>query len=953
MAQHKDILIYRRLLGYVKGMGWYFALAIVGYLLAAQAEILFAQTLGNLVDTFQPQEASANRADSAIWMPNITEWITWEPIIKFPVLILMIAFCRAIGAIVGEFLLSRVSFHVVHAVRCDLFNRLLVLPSSYFDRARQGNLSNRLTEIASNLRDTTTDVLKIAIQDGVKLLLIFYALIALNLLLTVIWLIFAPLVWMIVHYASKRFRQISRNIQSSMGDVTHLGQETVSAYKIIRAYGAEDQERARFFEASNFNRKQHLKMIATKASSTQFIQFLIAIALGLLVAVLFIPDIAGQMSSGQLVQYILLTGLLANPIKRLSDLNSRLQRGLAAADEIFQQMDHEVERDSGTYAVDQVEGRIEFKNVSFHYGTEGHEVLHDFSLLIEPGQTVAIVGSSGSGKTTLTELLMGFYEAQAGNILLDGKSIGEYTKRNLRNHIGIVSQDIYLFNTTLRENIAFGELADASDDQVADAIRRARVGEFLEELPDGLETVVGDRGSNLSQGQRQRVAIARALLKDAPILILDEATSALDAESEHHFQAALSEVMHRRTTLVIAHHLSTVENADKIIVLEHGRIVETGDHAQLIENGGRYANLFGTQHAKEASTLPVRSSSPTIEVHEPHDVNSRLVNAWYANTWWLRFFRPLSWMFRWLTQRRRVSYLKGDKQSWRAPVPVVVVGNITVGGTGKTPLTIWLAEWFLAQGKRVGIVSRGYPGKGPFPQIITDTSIVREVGDEAPFLAQRTNCPVVVDKSRVNAIKHLMESFDVDLILSDDGLQHLEMARDIEIVVLDGLRGLGNKQLLPSGPLREPQSRLKEVDWVVANGQATGLNANESVMQLTADSFVNVYTQEELSIEAWRKRFPGTVQAYAGLGNPRRFQSTLQELGISASIHFFSDHVTYRDRDFDLRPDDVVVITEKDWRKVQGLALPCREIWYLKVGVAFSKSVEERLASICREHGIL
>ena len=926
-AKGGDWAIYRRLLGYVADHKRWFLVAGVGFALAAGGEIGFAVVFGRVVDALNAPMRHY------VWL--------------FPAAMLALAVPRALGAIAGEYALSKVALHAIHAIRVQLFEKLLFLPSAFYDKSAQGALVNRMTFTAAQLRDTTTDSLKVLVADGLKVVTYLGAMLYFNWLLTLVFAVVAPLVGWIVRFASRRFRRLSTRIQDSMGDVTHVASEAVSGYREVKIFGGERYERQRFLAASEQNRRQNLKMAATKATSAQLIQLLAAAALSALVCLVFVP-VGGEMTPGMLATYLGLAGALANPIKKLSDINARLQRGLAAAEDIFAQLDQPPEQDAGRLDVERVAGELRFENVSFAYG-DRPAVLRDVSLTIAPGQTVALVGRSGAGKTTLASLIARFYAPTSGRILLDGKPLESYRLSCLRRQIALVTQNVTLFNDTLANNIAYGSLADAAAEDIQEAVRRAQAQAFVDELPQRLDTMVGDDGVLLSGGQRQRVAIARALLKDAPILILDEATSALDAVSEREVQAALEEVMQGRTTLVIAHRLSTIEKADVIAVVEGGNVVETGDHQSLMAAGGAYAELYRSQFEEAArdstAAAPVLQPAPI-----PASAFSPLVRAWYDGRLWPWLLMPAGALFAWVARRRRRRFLQGRSRCWQAPVPVVVVGNITAGGTGKTPLVVWLARWLAERGVRPGVVSRGYGGKASYPLSVVATTPASECGDEAALIARRARCPVVVDPNRVRAVQTLLATCAVDVVVADDGLQHYALGRSVEIAVLDGLRGVGNGLCLPAGPLREPVERLQDCDWVVANGTRTGLAEGESVMTAQATAFVNVATGERVAVaEFAAARRPLT--AIAGIGNPRRFEATLAGIGVKVPVRGFPDHHRFSMADLEVA-EGTIVVTEKDAEKIRHLGA-LRHCWYLEIDMRFAAPVDERLRAILCKGGVV
>ncbi len=735
-----------------------------------------------------------------------------------------------------------------------------------------------------------------------------------------------------------------------MGDVTHVASEAVQGYREVRTFGGSDYESERFNKVSQDNRRQSMKMVVTSSLATPAIQIMVSFALAGLVWLVLDPVFLANMSTGGVIAFITTGGLLAKPIRQLSEVVATVQKGLAAAEDIFDLFDEEVEKDAGKLEIDRVAGKVEFRNVEFGYQSNSKTVLKGISFTVNPGETVALVGRSGSGKSTLMSLIPRFYAPNSGEILIDGHPIDSFTLDNLREHIAIVSQQVTLFNDTVMRNIGYGTLHGASRDAVKGAAEKAYAWQFIEELDSGLDTIVGDDGVLLSGGQRQRLAIARAFLKDAPILILDEATSSLDMESERYIQSALEAVVQGRTTFIIAHRLSTIEKADRIFVIEEGQIVEEGCHEELLAKGGFYYQL----HAKDEIAESTPSTPKPITVgaqFETRKYNMRgagssfLVDAWYNDTLWVKAFAPLSYLYRLLASLRRSWLTK--RSVWKSPVPLIIVGNISVGGTGKSPLVIGIVQYLIELGLRPGVVSRGYgANSNHYPVEVTMTSSGAEVGDEPLMIYKRTGVPVVVDPDRVRAVKELISHHECDVVVSDDGLQHYALGRAIEIVVIDGVRGLGNGLCLPAGPLREPVSRLEEVDLVVINGEHSvprlGNAANSSMMQLKPVRLVNMTTGDGKPADSLGGK---TVHAVAGISHPERFFNTLNSLGIVVIPHEFPDHHAFTIEDVNFDDNIPVVMTEKDAVKLDIPGLPEGLYWYLEVEACFDLAKIDALLS--------
>ncbi|WP_217476135.1 lipid A export permease/ATP-binding protein MsbA [Stutzerimonas stutzeri] len=596
-TQQSSVTVYLRLLRYVIPYWGLFAISLVGFLLFAATQPMLGYMLKFFVD-------GLNNPDASLFaqVPHLNE-VRWLAQLKLlqavPLLIILIALMQGIGSFLGNFYLAKVSLGLVHDLRVALFNNTLTLPNRYFDSHNSGHLISRITYNVTMVTGAATDAIKVVVREGMTVIFLFATLLWMNWKLTLVMLAILPVIGFMVSSASKKFRKQSKKIQLAMGDVTHVASETIQGYRVVRSFGGEPYERARFLTASSENTAKQLRMVKTNAVYTPSLQLVIYSAMAVLMFLVLL--LRGDASAGDLVAYITLAGLLPKPIRQLSEVSSTIQKGVAGAESIFEQLDEEPEIDRGTLEREAVSGHLEVRNLDFVYPGTDKRVLHDINFTVEPGQMVALVGRSGSGKSTLANLIPRFYHHEAGQILLDGDDVESYTLRNLRRHIALVTQQVTLFNDTVANNIAYGDLAGAPLDDIRQAARDAYADEFIEQMPDGYQTLVGENGVLLSGGQRQRLAIARALLKNAPVLILDEATSALDTESERHIQGALDHVMKGRTTLVIAHRLSTIEKADLILVMEQGRIVERGTHAELLVANGAYARLHATQFKDEAT----------------------------------------------------------------------------------------------------------------------------------------------------------------------------------------------------------------------------------------------------------------------------------------------------------------------------------------------------------------
>jgi len=593
MSTPSSLKTYFRLLAYVRPYVGMFFISIAGFIIFASAQPMLVGVLKYFVDgLFDPGKAVLHG------VPFLDGLVLMQAV---PLMIIFIALWQGTGSFLGNFFLARVSLGLVHDLRLALFDKLLRLPNTWFDNHNSGRLISRITYDVTMVTGAVTEAIKVVIREGLTVTFLFSYLLWMNWKLTMVMVAILPLIALVVSKASRKFRKQARKIQAAMGDVTHVASETIHGYRVVRGFGGEEYESTRFQQASSDNTKKQLNMIRTVETYTPLLQLITHTALaGVLFLVLWLR---GDTGAGELVAYLTAAALLPKPIRQLSEINSTIQRGVAGAESIFSQLDEPSELDTGTIEREQVEGRITVRDLVFSYPGREHTVLNGLNFEIAPGQMVALVGRSGSGKSTLASLIPRFYSHEQGQILIDGIGVADYTLRNLRRHIALVTQQVTLFNGTIAENIAYGELASASRDEVVRVAEAANAREFIDRLPQGFDTLIGENGVTLSGGQRQRLAIARALLKDAPILILDEATSSLDSESERHIQDALEHATRGRTTLVIAHRLSTIERADLILVMDRGHIVERGTHTELLAAGGYYAKLhtiqFGNEEAGE------------------------------------------------------------------------------------------------------------------------------------------------------------------------------------------------------------------------------------------------------------------------------------------------------------------------------------------------------------------
>ncbi|RKR06366.1 lipid A export permease/ATP-binding protein MsbA [Kushneria sinocarnis] len=580
MKDNTSWALYKRLLKYVRPFWKAFVVALIGNAIYAGSSTLMARIMEYLTNGIQNPDADFRMV--------------------MPLLLIGIFIARGIGTFLGSYGMEYVARNVVHRLRVEVFDRLLHLPGRFFDQHSSGHLISRVTYHVEQVTGAATKALNVILQEGMLVVGLTIYLFWTNWKLMLVFMAVTPLIGGVVSYASRRFRRLSRRIQRSVGDVTHVASEAISGYRVVRMHGAQAYEYQRFHRASDYNRRQSLKEALTKAISAPVIQTLVAVSLAVLVWLALAPDLLGDMNAGEFVGFLTAASMMIKPIKSLTDINGLIQKGLAASQELFGLLDREPEPDHGDTDPGRVEGRVRMSGVGFRYGAELPEVLQDINLEVEPGEMVALVGRSGSGKTTLVNLLPRFYDITQGAITLDEIPLESFDLKALRRQIALVNQQVTLFNATVAENIAYG--IDSPDPEaVRAAAEAAYAEEFIERLPHGYDTVVGDNGVMLSGGQRQRIAIARAIFRDAPLLILDEATSALDTESERYIQQALERVCQGRTTFVIAHRLSTIERADRILVMDQGRIIEQGSHQQLLDQDGAYAALYRVQFQEEPS----------------------------------------------------------------------------------------------------------------------------------------------------------------------------------------------------------------------------------------------------------------------------------------------------------------------------------------------------------------
>ncbi|MGR3808520.1 lipid A ABC transporter ATP-binding protein/permease MsbA [Pasteurella testudinis] len=558
-----------------------------GLIVAAIALILNALTDAGLISMLKPLlDDGFGKAD--------TDFLK-----LMAVLVVVLIFLRGLSNFISTYCLAWVSGKVIMTMRRRLFKHMMYMPVSFFDKNSSGKLLSRITYDSEQVASSSSGALVTIVREGAYLLSLLGVMIYTSWQLSVVLFIIGPIIAVLIRMVSKHFRRLSKNMQTSMGELTSSAEQMLKGHKVVLSFGGQKVEEDRFNHVSNDMRRKGMKMMMASAISDPVVQIIASFALAVVLYLATMPSIMSQnLTAGAFT--VVFSSMLAmmKPLKSLTNVNAQFQRGMAACQTLFAIMDLPIENDNGKLNVEKVAGDVRFDNVSFHYEGKENNVLQDVSFTVKAGSTVALVGRSGSGKSTIANLVTRFYDIEQGEITLDGHNIKDYTLENLRTHCAVVSQQVHLFNDTVANNIAYAATEKYSREQIIEAARAAHALEFIENLPQGMDTEIGENGVMLSGGQRQRLAIARALLRNATVLILDEATSALDTESERAIQAAIDGLRHNRTIIVIAHRLSTIENADEILVIDHGRVVERGTHKQLLAAGNSYSQLHKLQFSQ-------------------------------------------------------------------------------------------------------------------------------------------------------------------------------------------------------------------------------------------------------------------------------------------------------------------------------------------------------------------
>ena len=973
--------VYRVLFAYINNKSICLILVLFGSLLSALAGPAVAGWFSWMIDfgsqlNLEPTPAIASTAQehapSSQPFANFEiSTVAWQWLESLRVeygaavvvwLLVPIMFLRAFGIMTTTMTQALVTVEVAHGLRQDLFRNLSKKTAYYFDTSDSDQIVSRLLYTAPRLSEPAIGLLITIVKSGIETLVIVISLLLLQWQLTAILFVSIPVVAPIVRAISKRLRRTNINQQRSMGVISRIVGEFVRGYKTVKIFQKEDGMRASFSDSSYGHARQQLRGLLLSAFSGPFMTVLFAC---LLASITYLALTDLSMTSGVFVQYILLCSLLYQSLRVFNGINLKLQTVRAAMSDLATDIVVAVESDEGTRVLEHFSGNISMRGVSFGYDAK-KPVLHEINLDIRPGSTVVLAGPNGSGKSTVLNLLCGFYKPDAGQVLFDGYPLDNLSLMSLRRHVALVSQDVMLFTGTIGDNLKLGRV-EATDEEVWQAIALVGLQEFIESLPNGIDTEVGSDGLAMSGGQRQRLSIARAVVSRAKCIVLDEATAALDVRAERLVTNNLAKLDFKPTIVAVAHRAVQLEMADQIIVFEDGHVRERGTHTELLNADGLYSEIY-TQKARGEPTASIESSDialgqnlqPTTDVplsmagadDNPLRMAPRggraasgLIDMWRNWSLAVVLLLPVSALFMLISRTVALLYKWKILRVVRLPVPVIVVGNISAGGTGKTPAVQFLARALLNTGFKVGVVSRGYASESRyFPVDVSSETDVRTAGDEAYLLQHQLQVPIAVAPNRVQACEQLIRNHEIDVIISDDGLQHHRLHRDIAFACVDADYGFGNGLYMPAGPLRDSLRRLHEVDGVILKSVEPGATEPYGLAGRNVATYKQRFrplelkhtrTGQVIGINEWPR--DQKVHACAGIGNPDSFFKLLNAHGFDIEPHAFPDHHVYSADDLNFGDNLPILVTAKDAAKCErhvGVG-----VWKVEVAIDIDSSI--------------